>query len=112
MLFVAVPRRLIDNLILLKPNPVEDLVSIGLILTNVRIFAIRETYVDLLLLAFSPLPVYKLRGDSRIHLFPTVSYSLNRKVNTYGVALRQSWSYSSFQDYRAGGLCEKTCKSF
>jgi len=59
------------------------------------------------------LPRQYVRGeDSHIHHVPTVSYSLTRSVNICGAASRQSLFYSSFQDYRAVGLCEKTRKSF
>jgi hypothetical protein len=55
------------------------------------------------------LPQQCVRGeDSHIHHVPTVSYSLILLANTCGAASRQSLSYSSFQDYRAVGLCEKT----
>jgi hypothetical protein len=67
--------------------------------------------IDLVVAFF--LPQQCVRGeDSHIHHVPTVSYSLTRLVNTCGAALRQSLFCSSFQDCRAVGLCEKTCKSF
>jgi len=59
------------------------------------------------------LPQQCVRGvDSHIHLFPTESYSLTRLVNTCGAASRQSLFCSSFQDYRAIGLREKSSESF
>jgi hypothetical protein len=67
--------------------------------------------IDLVVAFF--LPQQCVRGeDSHIHHVPTVSYSLILLVNTCGAASRQSLSYSSFQDYHAVGLCEKTRESF